>query len=430
MPLIKQKPLQTPSLTLPDNVYNTRQIRYTTLRIAYTAINTMPPRKKAVTDTERIKEVLKLQNTRIKTLMAEHIRAMIRAYGIGGIKDSAVEAMMYEILFLDPLTVRHFGQFQAMWPHRASKRAQHTEFWDQFRAFLRDCIDKTRAANNFFANVKYLAYQDNAEDFYDSPAIDWPTLQADRIARVQWFPQPRYRTPPPIPVGPAPLLPLRIFVVDPAATRYRPPIADEYPLWDRSVVETTVNVASYTMAAVFAAAAVLCQHDRHPRALYGCRLNPRNPADAGYPDGNVPPRMEANARLQGATYNLLARDTTQLTSDATVSAWSAAAVGAAHHTPTIIAVLARWLGTDTPPRDVECHFNTLGIPMPVREASEYEGSDDGSDNGSDDGEQGNGEGGRNGARDGAGVGDGTGASATDEEHGDEEDDEDDDAEAI
>jgi hypothetical protein len=163
---------------------------------------------------ERIKEVLKLQHTRTKTLMAEHIRAMIRAYGIGSIKDSAVEAMIYKILFLHPLTVTHFGQFQAMWPHRASKRAQHTEFWDQFRAFLWDCIDKTRAANNFFANVKYQAYRDNVEGFYDSPAITWPTLQADRIARVQYFPQPRYRAPPPIPVGPAPLMPLRIFVVD------------------------------------------------------------------------------------------------------------------------------------------------------------------------------------------------------------------------
>jgi hypothetical protein len=210
--------------------------------------------------------------------------------------------------------------------------------------------------------------------------------------------------------------------VDPVATRYVPPIADEYPLWDRWVVETTVNVASYTMAAVLAAAAVLCPQDRHPRALYGCRLNPRNPTDAGFPDGNVPPRMEANARLQGATYNLLARDTTQLTSDATVSAWSAAAVGAAHHTPTVIAILARWLGADTPPRDVECHFNTLGIPMPVQEESEYEGSDDG--------DQGNGEGGQKGAGvgDGAGAADdddsGTVASATDEENDDEEDDED------
>jgi hypothetical protein len=47
--------------------------------------------------------------------------------------------------------------------------------------------------------------------------------------------------------------------------------------------------------------------------------------------------IETQARLTGATYRLQPRDTVQLTSNATESAWSAAAIGAAHNTPTVIA---------------------------------------------------------------------------------------------
>jgi hypothetical protein len=56
----------------------------------------------------------------------------------------------------------------------------------------------------------------------------------------------------------------------------------------------------------------------------------------------------------------------QLTSDATVSACATVAVGAAHNTPTVIAILERSRGADTPPRDVDVHLNSHGISMPVR----------------------------------------------------------------
>jgi hypothetical protein len=109
----------------------------------------------------------------------------------------------------------------------------------------------------------------------------------------------------------------------------------------------------------------VCPADRHPRVIYGCRLNSWNSEDGEDEEGDIPAAIETQARLTGTTYRLQPRDTVQLTSNATVSAWATAAVSAAHHTPTVIAILERLRGADTPPRDVDVHLNSHGIPMPV-----------------------------------------------------------------
>jgi hypothetical protein len=352
----------------------------------------MPPR---MTPTARLKAALHLDGP-AKSLMAEHLRAMIRMYGIGGIKDGAIEQLFYEILFLDPLTTRHFGRFQGMWEHRASAAQPYLEWWTQFRAFVRDCLDKTRVANNRYQLEKWTAYSANDGDFYDSPAFDWPTLATDTDARVRWFPQPRYRQPPAIPVhharragADAPrgitLLALRIFLIDPMTAGVSPHRADDYPLWSPHTVEVTQSVLAYTLPAVFAAIVAVCPDGRRPRVIYGCRLNPRNPEDAEDDNGNIPAAIETQARLSGATYRLRPRDTVQLTSNATVSAWSAAAIGAAHNTPTVIAILGRVDERDTPPRDLDVHFNGNGIPMPVRRPPESESEEESDD--ADEGEE-------------------------------------------
>jgi hypothetical protein len=92
---------------------------------------------------------------------------MIRMYGIDGIKDGATDQLIYEILFLDPLTTQHFDCFQLMWEHPASTASPLVECWTQFRVFIWDCIDKTRAFNNRYQERKWNAYQENDVDFYD-----------------------------------------------------------------------------------------------------------------------------------------------------------------------------------------------------------------------------------------------------------------------
>jgi hypothetical protein len=83
----------------------------------------MPPRMIA---TAHLKAALHLDGP-AKSLMAEHLRTMIRMYGFGDIKDGVIELLFHEILFLDPLTTRQFGRFQGMWEHRASAAQPYLE---------------------------------------------------------------------------------------------------------------------------------------------------------------------------------------------------------------------------------------------------------------------------------------------------------------
>jgi hypothetical protein len=117
-----------------------------------------------MTKTARMKEALDLDSNE-KSVMAEHVQAMIRAYGIGGITDSLVDRMCFEIIFLDPLTVRHFEQFQHMWDRRESNQEPFLEWWTQFKAWIRDCIDTVRASNNKLQQARYEAYRDNCQGF-------------------------------------------------------------------------------------------------------------------------------------------------------------------------------------------------------------------------------------------------------------------------
>jgi hypothetical protein len=210
----------------------------------------MPPRMQRLTPTERMKATLGLEGF-AKSIMAEQVRAMIRMYGMGGVKDGATDQLFYEILFLDPLTTQHFGRFQPMWEHCTSTQPPFLEWWTQFRAFFRDCLDKMRAFNNRYQEEKWNTYHANEVDFYDSLAFDWPTLAADTEVRVWWFPQPRYHTPPAIPAHHAgragsgaprgvSLLGLCIFLIDPADFARRPQCADNYPV-TRGVISLELN---------------------------------------------------------------------------------------------------------------------------------------------------------------------------------------------
>jgi len=48
---------------------------------------------------------------RIKGCISEHIGGLIRTYNVGSVKDEWVWDLFYKIIFLDPVTTRHFSQF-------------------------------------------------------------------------------------------------------------------------------------------------------------------------------------------------------------------------------------------------------------------------------------------------------------------------------
>jgi hypothetical protein len=244
----------------------TTNITTTTTTTTTNTLTTHNRQSTMVTKTQLMKAAL-LLGGHPKSVLSEHLRAFIQMYGIASSTDPLIERLCYEILFLDPLMVRHFWRFQAIWGRRDSKDPTHVDWWNQLRAWIRDCVEKARAANIRLQCEMWEAYQDNTPGFYDAPMFDWPTPQADPVARTQWWLQPRYCAPPIIPAhhargasGSAPggsTRALRIFLVDPQ-THVQPQRPDDYNIWHPDTVEATRNVDALTLPTVFAAILAMC----------------------------------------------------------------------------------------------------------------------------------------------------------------------------
>src|ERR1700730_15519113 len=86
----------------------------------------------------------------VKKFMGKPIRGLIQMYAIHGVKDDGAIDLMYDILFVDPVTTSHFRRFQGMWKQRASTQPRYIEWWSGFPAFLRDCFNKTRVQMNWY----------------------------------------------------------------------------------------------------------------------------------------------------------------------------------------------------------------------------------------------------------------------------------------
>jgi len=94
--------------------------------------------------TSVINRRLSLDRDRIKGFISEHIPGLIRIYNVSGIKDERAWDLFYDIIFLDPVTTRHFSQFQLMCPHRRSRSSPFREWWAAFRSYMGQMFDKTR----------------------------------------------------------------------------------------------------------------------------------------------------------------------------------------------------------------------------------------------------------------------------------------------
>jgi hypothetical protein len=98
--------------------------------------------------TSVINRRLSLDRDHIKGFISEHIRGLIRIYNVCGVKDERAWDLFYDIIFLDPVTTRHFSQFQLMWPHRRSRSSPFREWWAAFRSYMGQMFDKTRDQMN------------------------------------------------------------------------------------------------------------------------------------------------------------------------------------------------------------------------------------------------------------------------------------------
>jgi len=99
----------------------------------------------------------------IKGFISEHIRAFIRIYNLCGIKDERAWDLFYDIIFLHPITTRHFSQFQLMQPHRRSRSSPFREWWAAFRSYMGQMFDKTRDQMNNWRWDNPCAFEDQVD---------------------------------------------------------------------------------------------------------------------------------------------------------------------------------------------------------------------------------------------------------------------------
>jgi hypothetical protein len=91
---------------------------------------------------------LLLDQDRIERFISEHIRGLIRIYNVCGVNDQRAWDLFYDIIFLDPVTTRHFAQLQQMWPHRRSRSSPFREWWAAFPSYMGYMFDQTRDQMN------------------------------------------------------------------------------------------------------------------------------------------------------------------------------------------------------------------------------------------------------------------------------------------
>jgi len=85
---------------------------------------------------------LALDPDRTEGFISGHICGLIRINNVWGIKDERAWDLFNDIIFLDPVTTRHFSQFQLMWPHCRSRSSPFQKWWAAFPHIWGKCLTK------------------------------------------------------------------------------------------------------------------------------------------------------------------------------------------------------------------------------------------------------------------------------------------------
>ena len=84
-----------------------------------------------------------LDRHRIKGFISEHICGLIRIYNLCAVKDGRPWDLFWDIIFVDPVTTRHFSQFQLIWPDGRSRSSPVQEWLAVYRSYMGQMLDKT-----------------------------------------------------------------------------------------------------------------------------------------------------------------------------------------------------------------------------------------------------------------------------------------------
>jgi len=97
---------------------------------------------------------------RIKGSISGHIRGLIQIYNVCGVRDERAWDLFYDIIILDPVTTRHFSQFQLLWPVSRFRSSPFREWWAAFRSYMGQMFDKTHDQMNNWRWDKPRAFWD------------------------------------------------------------------------------------------------------------------------------------------------------------------------------------------------------------------------------------------------------------------------------
>jgi hypothetical protein len=126
--------------------------------------------------TSVINRHLSLDRDRSTGFISEHFCGLTRIYNVCSVKEERASELLYDIIFPDAVTTRHFSQFQLMWQHRRSKSSPFREWWASFRTYMGQMFDKTRDRMN---NCRC----DNSRAF--GYLVDCSTPQTTRSGKVK-----------------------------------------------------------------------------------------------------------------------------------------------------------------------------------------------------------------------------------------------------
>jgi len=79
----------------------------------------------------------------IQGFILEYISGLVWIHSVCGTNIERAWDLFHDIIFLDPVTTRHFSQFQLIWPHRRSRCSSCREWWAAFHLYMGQMYDQT-----------------------------------------------------------------------------------------------------------------------------------------------------------------------------------------------------------------------------------------------------------------------------------------------
>jgi hypothetical protein len=284
-----------------------------------------------------------------------------------------------------------------MWTYRNNREGKYHEWWNSFRAFLRDCFDKPRAQlNAVAAQAPVTTGDENGDELSPmSPCTPSGGAGADggkghaelsnlgkgvekgagKEEPTRWFLlRPSVVLPPTgggvgrvefsgrqpgESDGESCVCLFRAVIIDPDCrdNSYGSGIHDEYDVFGTDVRKYLTNISALSIRALFDAVKRFYVK-REPHAMYGCLLEPRQYSATR--DETVPAEVEQIARMSEGTYKLSPQDRIQLWSDNSVRIFFSLSTYTLLWVLVILRCDAASGRGDTPPREVQATFDAVG----------------------------------------------------------------------